>query len=90
MTAPKKRNDMSESVETEMIETKAASGDSPVITSTGATGDDVANAFDDFMRAFESFKAENNDRRSTCCRPRSSTASTVRSMSTRRWSTSSR
>ena len=52
---------MSDSAETEMIETKAA-GDSPVITSSGATGDDVANAFDDFMRAFESFKAENEQR----------------------------
>jgi len=55
---------MSELNETETIETKA-SGDSPVITSTGATGDDVAIAFDEFMRAFESFKAENEQRIAT-------------------------
>ncbi len=52
---------MSELDLSETIETKA-SGDSPVITSAGAPGDDVANAFDDFMRAFESFKAENEQR----------------------------
>ena len=54
---------MSKSAETEIIETKAASGlASDAGTSTAATGDDVAIAFDDFMRAFKSFKAENEQR----------------------------
>jgi HK97 family phage major capsid protein len=50
---------MSELAETEMIEIKA-SGDAGA--NAAATGDDVAVAFDDFMRAFESFKAENEER----------------------------
>jgi HK97 family phage major capsid protein len=54
---------MSELAETETIETKAA--DDGSTTSTGATGEDVAIAFDEFMRAFESFKAENDQRIAT-------------------------
>ena len=39
------------------IETKAASDGA-----TSGSGDDVALAFDDFMRAFEAFKATNDER----------------------------
>ncbi len=58
---------MSELAEIETIETKAAGGGAggDATTSTAATGDDVAIAFDEFMRAFESFKAENDQRIAT-------------------------
>jgi HK97 family phage major capsid protein len=44
--------DLTEDIHAEDVETKAASG----------SGDDVANAFDEFMRAFEAFKATNEER----------------------------
>jgi HK97 family phage major capsid protein len=66
-TAPQKRTDMSELDLTEDIhaedtrvgdiETKAASG-----AAASGSSEDVAVAFDEFMRAFEAFKATNNER----------------------------
>src|SRR3990172_5511169 len=49
----REEDDMSEQHPTEDIETKAT---------FDGTGDDVANSFDEFMRAFEAFKLTNNER----------------------------
>ena len=54
---------MSEEQHSAEIETKAnGDGMDPGGASTSATGEDVAFAFDDFMRAFEAFKAQNEER----------------------------
>lgn len=48
---------LTEDISPEDIETKAASD-----AAASGSGDDVANAFDEFMRAFEAFKATNEER----------------------------
>jgi HK97 family phage major capsid protein len=59
MAAPQKRTDMSEMHQTEAIETKA--GGYAGKAASGSS-EDVALAFDEFMRAFEAFKETNEER----------------------------
>ena len=100
LTAPKKRTDMSEHQqvhamhETESIGHENIEMKGRAFAGKAASGssEDVALAFDEFMRAFEAFKEENDARLAQIeqnisedvVTPRSSSASTARSTSTRR------
>jgi hypothetical protein len=56
--------DMQETEDIEAIETKATRGNARGLVSKAASGssEDVALAFDEFMRAFEAFKVTNDER----------------------------